>query len=94
MSSVVRDEALRKNLLLRLYWYGKCAEVEEMNPKGCKSLPNMVLHLDIAMKILWHPRDDDNFDPLPGYSHVPFCTWTLAKGGQHTHLFFSKWISS
>jgi hypothetical protein len=87
-----RDAAWKKNLLLSVYWYGKGAEVEKQNhPKGCKSLPNMVLHLDLAMRSLWHPRNDGNIrSPLPGYSHVPFCTWALAKGGQNTPLIFSK----
>ena len=89
--STGRDEAWKRNLLRSLYWWGKCAEVEEKEPEGCTSLPNMVLHLDLAMRSLWHPRnDDDNCVPLPGYSHVPFCTWALAKGGQNTPLIFSK----
>jgi hypothetical protein len=88
--SSVRDEAWRKNLLLSVYWYGKGAEVETQNPKGHKSLPNMVLHLDLAMRSLWHPRDDGNRDPLPGYSHVSFCTWALAKAGKQTPLIVSK----
>jgi hypothetical protein len=88
--SSVRDEAWRKNLLLRLYWYGKFAEVEKKGPEGCLALPNMALHLHRAMTLLWHPRDGTNRDPLPGYSHVPFCTWALAKGEFYTPLIFSK----
>jgi hypothetical protein len=88
--SSVRDAAWRKELLLGLYWYGKSAEVEKKNPEGRKSLPKVVLHLDLAMTILWHPRDDDNHGPLPGYSHVPFCIWALTKGGQQTPLIYSK----
>ena len=85
-----RGEAWKKSLLLSLYWYGKGAEVEKKHPEGYQSLPKMALHLNLAMRSLWHPRDDDNCDPLPGYSHVPFCTWALAKGGQQTPLIFSK----
>jgi hypothetical protein len=88
--SSVRGEAWRKNLLLSLYWYGKGAEVEKKNPEGCQSLRNMALHLHRAMALLWHPRDDTNRDPLPGYSHIPFCTWALAKGGHHTPFNFFK----
>jgi hypothetical protein len=88
--SSVRDEAWKKNLLLTVYWYGKGAEVKKIHSEGSQSLPKMSLHLDLAMRSLWHPRDDDNRDPLPGYSHVPFCTLALAKGGQQTPLIFSK----
>ena len=90
--SLVRGEAWRKNLLLRLYWYGKFAEVEKKNPEGCISLPYVALNLHRAMTLLWHPRDDGCDDTLPGHSHVPFCTWALAKGGQQKPCFiFDYW---
>ena len=81
----------RKNLLLSLYWYGKSAEMEKKNPKGCKSLPKMAVYLHLAMTVLWHRQHGRYRGPLPGYSHVPFCTWALAKGGHHHKSFiFSK----
>ena len=88
--SSVRDEAWKKSLLLSVYWYGKGAEVEKKHPEGHQSLPNMALLLNLSIKSFWHPRDDGYRDPLPGYSHVPFCTWALAKGGQQTPLLVSK----
>jgi hypothetical protein len=79
-ASSVRGEAWKRSLLLSLYWYGKGAELEAKDPrKGHQSLTSMTRYLDLAMTLLWHPRDDDNRDPLPGYSHVPFCTGALAK---------------
>jgi hypothetical protein len=90
LASSVTGDPWRKNLLLSVYWYGKFAEVEKKDPEGCLALPNMALHLHKAMTVLWHPRDDTNPDPLPGYSHVPFCTWALAKGKDYTPLIFSK----
>ena len=80
----VGNKEWRKNLLLSLYWYGKSAEVEKKNSKECKSLPNMVVYLDLAMRELWHRRDDGYHASLPGYSHIPFCTWALAKGVKQT----------
>jgi hypothetical protein len=80
-------EDWRKNLLLSLFWYGKGSEVEEKDdsrPGGCNPLGGMAFHLNLAMLLLWHPRDCSNIHPLPGYSHVPFYTWAIAKGGQHT----------
>jgi hypothetical protein len=79
------DEAWDKNLILSLYWYGKGAELEAKDPRqGCKSLAGMAFNLNLAMSLFWHPRDYSNMHPLPGYSHVPFYTWALAKSGQHT----------
>ena len=77
----------RKNLLLGVYWYGMAAELAEgKDPKsgGCKALPLMALRLDSTMRLLWHPRPDYNHDFPPGYSHISFYTWALAKGGQQT----------
>jgi hypothetical protein len=74
----------RKNLLLGVYWFGKAAELAEgKDPRmgGCKALALMALRLDLTMRLIWYPRPGD---PPPGYSHIPFCTWALAKGDQHT----------
>jgi hypothetical protein len=85
------DADRRKDLLLSLYWYGKSAELEEgkEDPRlgGCRSLAFMALQLDLTMRSLWHPRPGD---PPPGYSHIPFYTWALAKGGQHTAELITK----
>jgi TPR repeat protein len=78
------DEGWMRNLLLSVYWFGKSAEVKEKEEyyakyaKGCRPLTLMSLHLDEAMRV-WHPRPNKCYDPLPGYSHIPFCTWALAK---------------
>ena len=75
-------EDWRKNILLSLYWYGKAAELESNTPRGCRALARMACQLNLAVASLWHPRHDDKNDTLLGYSHVPFITWALAKGGE------------
>jgi hypothetical protein len=74
----------RKNILLSLYWYGKSAEVPLVEGKDPMVGRLMAMQLDIVMRSLWHPRPRSSLalEPLPGYSHIPFCTWALAKGGQ------------
>ena len=86
------DEAWRKHLLLSLYWYGKGTEamLQSKENRYKISLAGMAFQLDVAMSLLWHPRDHSNIDPIPGYSHVPFYTWALAKGGQHPGKFLLK----
>jgi hypothetical protein len=82
------DEDWKRNLLLTIYWFGKTAEVEAKDAEeGCKSLAVIAFHLDEAMKV-WHPERGS--DPLPGYSHIPFITWALDKGGEHTHKFTKR----
>ena len=78
------DADWRKAIMLSVYWYGKAAEVELKNERGCYSLTWMALHLDIAMRECWHRRDESAWDPLTGYSHVPFYIWALEKGGVYT----------
>jgi hypothetical protein len=88
----------RKDLLLSVYWYGICAEldmndereVNMKNPNGCRSLTWMAFYLDVAMTSVWHPRPHSNLDPLPGYSHVPFYTWALERGEKTTELNLSN----
>ena len=84
-TKTAEDDVWRKNILLSLYWYGKGSEVATKDSKpGHLSLVGMAYHLNLAMSVLWHPRDHSNIHSIPGYSHVPFCTWALAKGGlQH-----------
>jgi hypothetical protein len=83
----------RKNLLLSLYWYGKAAHLDSQSPEECRGQRSMIMmacQLNKAMRLLWHPRPNSIHDPLPGYSHVPFCTWALAKGEQNTQLLLKS----
>jgi hypothetical protein len=86
------DKDSRRNRFLSIYWCGKAAEVEVKDPKGSRSLAAMALHLHQAMTHVWHrpPRGNSpcTIDPNPGYSHVPFITWALAKGGAFTDEFY------
>ena len=80
-----KGEEGKKNVLLSLYWYGKAGEeVQLEDPMGCISMTFMASFLNVAVSHIWHPRHDCNRDPLPGYSHIPFCTWALAKGGSYS----------
>ena len=82
------DKDSRRNmLLLTIYWCGKTAEVEGNDPKGSRSLAAMALTLNLAMAQVWHPPYKNSLDPNPGYSHIPFITWALAKGGTYTDFF-------
>jgi hypothetical protein len=81
----IGDEDWRRHLLLTVYWFGKAAEVEAKFPEGCRSLVMMAYHLDMAMKV-WHPLRTAIADPLPGYSHIPFIAWALAKGGEYKNM--------
>ena len=83
----------RKNILLSLYWFGKSAELAEgKDPRqgGGRALALFALRLDLIMRSVWHPRPVYNHDLPPGYSHIPFYTWALAKGGQHTAELTSR----
>jgi hypothetical protein len=77
------EENWKKYTLLSLYWFGKAGEAEVVYVKdqmvGCKAMAFMAYHLTEAMRCIWHPLAH-----LPGYSHVPFLTWALAKGGQYS----------
>jgi hypothetical protein len=80
-------EGIRKNALLAIYWFGKAAEVEVKTPEqGCQSLVIMAIILNAVMQV-WHPRSNFIDDPLPGYSHIPFVTWALAKGVRYKDRF-------
>ena len=79
---------MEKNALLSLYWFGKAGEVQNKDLIGCISLTLTTHQLDVPMRILWYPRHDSNRDPLQGYSHVPFNTWTNAKEGQYTKEYY------
>ena len=50
----------------------------------------MAYRLDVTMKLFWHPRPYGIHDPLPGHSHIPFSTWVLARGGEHTMALKSR----
>ena len=54
--------------------------MEKPKLESSRALPKLIIYLDTAMTILWHPRDHSKQDTLPGYSHIPFCTWAEAKG--------------
>jgi hypothetical protein len=62
------DEDGMRNLV---YWFGKAAEMEE-EQDAKKALALMALHLDEAMRVC-HAQPIKCYDPLPGYSHIPFC---------------------
>jgi hypothetical protein len=83
------DEEWRRNLLLSIYWFGKTAEVGAFTPEACQSLAMMSIKLDEAMR-RWHPRRRRYSDPLTGYSHIPFVTWALAKGGKFTDIVLTR----
>jgi hypothetical protein len=75
------EEDWMKYTLLTLYWYGKAGEaVKVKDPKGCESIAFMAYYLTVVMRCIWHPQ----FLPLQGYSHFPFSTWLVAKGGQYS----------
>jgi hypothetical protein len=84
----------RKNILLSLYWYGnsaESAEVKDPRREGCRALAKTAVLLDLSLRSLWHPRPEDyNHDFPPGYSHIPFYTWALDKGGQYATELITK----
>jgi hypothetical protein len=86
----IGDQDWRRNVLLTVYWFGKAAEIEDKTPEGCRSLTLMVIHLDVAMRILWHPPRTSLVDHLPGYSHIPFITWAIDKGGKYAQQFSKR----
>jgi hypothetical protein len=79
----------KKNVQLALYWFGKAAESELEIPKLGALKANFALsrvasNLDVASTFIWHPRSRSIRDPLTGFSHIPFCTWALGRGGHYS----------
>jgi hypothetical protein len=71
------QESKREYLLLSLYWAGRVCNEKE------RELPAIIYicyrkkfssQFQIAMRMFWHKRPCFEFDPLTGYSHIPFLT--------------------
>ena len=74
-------DSILQNYLLSMYWFGKAAEIEHEYKGTCQALVQVVQILHVKVMSEWHESIIINVEPLPGYSHVPFCVWALRKAG-------------
>ena len=89
------DQSLEKRqcAIRALYWSLKASEERENESLRKANLYMSAQHMDLVVR-LWHPRNFFDLETLPGYSHVPFCTFALKKGMSEEKLKPLKFIGT